>query len=91
MQALSAEHENIKRTLNNNDTAKDLEDMEKRLKHLERSVFDLREFIESKSRETDYETIKGSCLKVAESLNKIVIKKSQESQDQYQRNAQAKY
>ena len=90
MQALSAEHENLKRSLNNNDTAKDLEDMEKRLKHYERSIFELKEFVETKGRETDYETVKGSCLKITDSLNKLAIKKSQEApqQDRY---AGAKY
>jgi chromosome segregation ATPase len=79
VQALSAEHEQLKRSLNSHDTARDLDDMEKRLKHYERSIFELREFIEVKSRETDYENIKVSCLSVVDQLNAVVIKRSQEA------------
>lgn len=78
VQALSAEHEHLKRNLNSHDTARDLDDMEKRLKHYERSIFELREFIENKSRETDYEVIKGSCLGITDKLNADCIKTSQE-------------
>ena len=52
--------------------------MEKRLKHYERSIFELREFIETKSRETDYDVIKGKCLGVSDKLNAIVTKICQE-------------
>ena len=88
VQAVSAEHENIKRSLNNNDTSKDLEDMEKRLRHFERSIFEMNEFVQSKTRETDYETIKGGCLKMVDSLNKLVIKNTQDGGDV---KAQTKY
>ena len=87
VQAVSTEHEHIKRTLNNNDTAKDLEDMEKNLRQKERTLYDLNEFVESKTRETDYESIKGGCLKVLDSLNKLVIKSADESDTK----AQTKY
>lgn len=80
VQSISAEHENVKRALNNNDAAKDLEDMEKRLRHYERSIFELNEFVETKTRETDYEGIKGGCLKMLESLNKLIIKSSQDGE-----------
>jgi intraflagellar transport protein 74 len=59
VQVLYAEHENVKRSLNNNETARDLDDIEKRLRHSEQKIFELKEFVESKSRETDYEAIKG--------------------------------
>jgi hypothetical protein len=36
VQGLSAEHESLKKQLASNDTDKDLEDTEKRLKHYER-------------------------------------------------------
>ena len=78
VQALSAEHENVKRALNNNETAKDLDDMEKRLRHYERTIFELNEFVETKTRETDFEVLKGDCLKMIDSLNKMAIKSSQE-------------
>merc|ERR1711991_772776 len=87
VQAVSAEHENIKRSLNNNDTSKDLEDMEKNLRQKERTIFDLDEFVESKSRETDYESIKGGCLKMLDNLNRLVIKSTDEGDSK----AQLKY
>lgn len=31
---------------------------------MRRTIFELREFIDAKTRETDYELIKGSCLRV---------------------------
>ena len=80
VQALSAEHEHLKRNLNSHDTARDLDDMEKRLKHYERSIFELREFIETKSRETDYEVIKGSCMGIADTLNALITKAAAEPQ-----------
>jgi len=64
VQAASVEHEAAKRALSNHDTARELDDTEKRLKHYERSIFELREFVEIKSRETDFEAVKASCLKV---------------------------
>lgn len=38
VQSLSAEHEAVKRSLNNHDVAKELEETEKRLKHYERYI-----------------------------------------------------
>lgn len=87
VQAISTEHEHIKRTLNNDDTAKDLEDMEKNLRQKERTIFDLNEFVESKTRETDYESIKGGCLKMLDNLNRLVIKSADEGDSK----AQLKY
>lgn len=49
----------------------------KRLKHYERSIFELKEFVDSKSRETDYELVKGTCLQLVNKLNKEAIQASQ--------------
>lgn len=77
VQALSVEHEGLKKTLNGHDVGRELEDSEKRLKHYERSIFDLREFVETKSRETDYEVVKGNCLKILDQINSSMVKKIQ--------------
>jgi intraflagellar transport protein 74 len=77
VQSASVEHEAAKRALSNHDTARELDDTEKRLKHYERSIFEIREFVESKSRETDFEQVKASCLTTLESLNGVAIKKAQ--------------
>jgi hypothetical protein len=37
--------------------AKEIDETEKRLKHYERTIFELKEYVDSKSRETDYEVI----------------------------------
>jgi intraflagellar transport protein 74 len=78
VQALSSENESLKKQLNANDIARELDDTEKRLKHHERSIFELKEFVSSKSRETDYEAVKGACLKMLDSLNSTIIKRSQQ-------------
>jgi intraflagellar transport protein 74 len=74
VQSVSMEHEALKKQLNGNEIAREIEDTEKRLKHFERSIFELREYVDSKSRETDYETVKASCLKLVETANSQAIK-----------------
>lgn len=54
IQSVSVEHETLKKSLNANDVARELDDTEKRLKHYERSIFELKDFVDTKSRETDY-------------------------------------
>jgi hypothetical protein len=60
VQALSVEHEGIKKSINAHDIARELDDTEKRLKHCERSIFELREFVDIKSREIDFENDSGN-------------------------------
>lgn len=64
-QMLSGEHESLKKQYNANDVAKDMEETERRLKHYERTIYELKEFVEVKERETDYELTKSSSLKVS--------------------------
>lgn len=47
------------------------------MQHYERSIFELKEFVDSKARETDYEVVKATCLKVTNSLNAAVVKQAQ--------------
>mmetsp|Transcript_3409 Transcript_3409/g.6177 ORF Transcript_3409/g.6177 Transcript_3409/m.6177 type:complete len:609 (+) Transcript_3409:65-1891(+) len=77
IQGISAEAESLKKQLASNDTDKELEETEKRLKHYERTIFDVREFIESKSRETDYELVRGTCLRMTDSINAACVQSSQ--------------
>mmetsp|Transcript_8599 Transcript_8599/g.9120 ORF Transcript_8599/g.9120 Transcript_8599/m.9120 type:complete len:597 (+) Transcript_8599:66-1856(+) len=74
VQALSAEHESLKKQLAGNETDKELEETEKRLRHYERTIFEVREFIDSKTRETEYELVKSNCLRMAETLNNNAVK-----------------
>ena len=78
IQSLSVEHEGAKKALAAHDVARELEDTEKRIKHYERTIFELREFVDSKLRESDYEVIKGNCIKKTDLLNSIVVKACQE-------------
>jgi intraflagellar transport protein 74 len=77
IQGISAESESLKKQLSSNDTDKELEETEKRLKHYERTIFDVREFIESKSRETDYELVRGTCLRLTDTINAACVLASQ--------------
>lgn len=78
IQALSVEHEGAKKALAAHDIARELEDTEKRLKHYERTIFELRDFVDSKLRESDYEIIKNNCIKKTDLLNSIVVKACQD-------------
>ena len=64
VQSVSADNEQLKRSLASNEVYKDMEDTEKRLKQYERTIFELKEFVEVKSRETNYEPLKANCIKV---------------------------
>ena len=76
VQTISADNEALKRNLNNNETHKELEESEKRLKQYERTIFELKEFVDAKSRETNYEPLKLNCLKLVDNLNVITIQKA---------------
>jgi hypothetical protein len=79
----------LKKQLNSNDIARELDETEKRLKHYEKGIFDLKEFVDTKSRETDFEHVKGLCLKLADSLNNIHVRSNQGTNGVY--GAQAKW
>lgn len=83
----SQEVEMLKKQLAGSETAKELEESEKQLKRKEETVFDLKEFIDSKTRDTEYEGLKNNCLKTIEILNTAAVKAS----DGYASYAQAKY
>lgn len=91
IQSISIENDSIKKQLNNNEIARELDDTEKRLKHYERSIFELKEFVDTKSRETDYEHVKSICLKLSDSLNSFNIKAAQQVGGAGLYNAQAKW
>mmetsp|Transcript_46283 Transcript_46283/g.144780 ORF Transcript_46283/g.144780 Transcript_46283/m.144780 type:complete len:589 (-) Transcript_46283:99-1865(-) len=69
---LSRGYEITKAQLAKSETQKELESVEKRLKYHEQNIFNLREFIETRGRETDYNSVKVECLKVTEELNHAV-------------------
>jgi predicted nucleic acid-binding Zn-ribbon protein len=54
IQSITVEHETLKKSLNSHDIAREIDDTERILKQKERAIFDLKDFVDSKSRETDY-------------------------------------
>jgi len=79
IQSISLEHETLKKSLNANEIARELDDTEKRIKHYERSIFELKEFVDTKTRETDYEHVKAMCLKLSDNLNTANVKYYQQN------------
>lgn len=79
IQSVSLEHEALKKSLNANEIARELDDTEKRIKHYERSIFELKEFVDTKTRETDYEHVKAICLKLSDNLNGSNVKYYQQN------------
>jgi intraflagellar transport protein 74 len=79
MQSVSAENEGLKKMLSSHDTGRELEETERRLKQAEKVIFDLKEFIDVKGRETDYEGLKSNCLKMSDALNAAAIRANKSS------------
>jgi hypothetical protein len=48
-----------------------LDSLEQKLRHYEQSIFQMKEYIESKMRETDYQGIKDECLRFTAQLNML--------------------
>lgn len=72
--ALSLQLENLKQETANHDTAKNLDALEQKLRHHEQNIFHLKEYIDTKSREINYEHVKQDCLKTLQELNALRIK-----------------
>ena len=73
VQQLSSKYEQQKRGLVENDTAKGLEALEQKLRHYEQNIFHLREYIQTKEHETDFQKIKDDCSRMLDDLNQRVI------------------
>uniref|UniRef100_K3WFZ0 Uncharacterized protein n=1 Tax=Globisporangium ultimum (strain ATCC 200006 / CBS 805.95 / DAOM BR144) TaxID=431595 RepID=K3WFZ0_GLOUD len=71
---LNMQIENLKQATANHDTAKNLDSLEQKLRHHEQNIFHLREYIDTKSREINYEHVKQDCFKVLQELNTLRIK-----------------
>lgn len=71
--SMRREYETVKKELEDNETYKDLEDMENRMRKYAQTIFQLEEYIAAKSRETDYTSLKENVMSVSQQLNKINI------------------
>jgi intraflagellar transport protein 74 len=73
---LSAQVEANKKALTINETSKNLGSLEQKLRHYEQNIYSLKEYIETKGRETDFESVKGDVMKMVEQLNKKAVDSS---------------
>eukprot|EP00520_Triparma_pacifica_P000984 CAMPEP_0118662112 /NCGR_PEP_ID=MMETSP0785-20121206/16645_1 /TAXON_ID=91992 /ORGANISM="Bolidomonas pacifica, Strain CCMP 1866" /LENGTH=557 /DNA_ID=CAMNT_0006555609 /DNA_START=46 /DNA_END=1716 /DNA_ORIENTATION=+ len=62
--ALSAQVDANKKALLMNETSKNLTSLEQKLRHYEQNIFSLKEYVETKGRETDFETLKVDVFKM---------------------------
>ena len=73
---VSSEYEEQKKELSRSDTAKSLKGLDEKMRHYEQNIFQLREFIETKSRETDFRALRDECGRLLDELNAFVIKEA---------------
>jgi len=74
--ALSAQVESNKKAISVNETSKNLTSLEQKLRHYEQNIFSLKEYVETKGRETDFETLKVDVFKMVGNLNDKAVETS---------------
>jgi intraflagellar transport protein 74 len=84
---LSSSYDRLKNSLLESETGKTLESLEQKLRHYEQNIHHLREFIETKSRETDFRALKDQCGRLLDEINSAVIKKTDSDIGSYQTNS----
>lgn len=84
---LSSSYDRLKNGLLESETGKTLESLEQKLRHYEQNIHHLREFIETKSRETDFRALKDQCGRLLDEINVAVIKKTDSDIGSYQTNS----
>jgi intraflagellar transport protein 74 len=70
--AIRRRYDDLKADLSNNETYKQMETNEGRLRKYAQTIFNLNEFVESKGRETDFEALKENCMSMTSQLNNLV-------------------
>jgi intraflagellar transport protein 74 len=73
VQNLAAKYEARKQKLTESESASSLEALEQKLRHYEQNIFNLSEYIESKTRESEYEPLRKECESMITQLNQVVI------------------
>lgn len=76
---LNRRYEKLKEALVEDETAKDLEGLEQKLRGYEQNIFHMQEFIAQQERETDFQTEKGHCGRLIDELNGMLISVAQRS------------
>ncbi|CAB4038278.1 intraflagellar transport 74 homolog isoform X1, partial [Paramuricea clavata] len=70
---MSAKYEALKNKLNENETYSQLANLERKWQHHEQNNFVMKEFIATKSVESDYRPLKEKVTSQLDEINKIVI------------------
>ncbi|KAG7395150.1 Intraflagellar transport protein 74 [Phytophthora boehmeriae] len=78
--ALSSQLENLVQEIASQETAKNMDALEQKLRHHEQNIFHLKEYIDSKSREVDYEHLKQDCFRTLQDLNTLHVAQQQRQQ-----------
>ncbi|NWU19076.1 IFT74 protein, partial [Dyaphorophyia castanea] len=73
MEHLNTEYETLKKELQENETHSQLTNLERKWQHLEQNNFMMKEFIATKSQESDYQPIKKNAMKLVKEYNKALI------------------
>ncbi|XP_072215325.1 intraflagellar transport protein 74 homolog [Excalfactoria chinensis] len=73
METLNAEYETLKRELQENETYSQLTNLERKWQHLEQNNFMMKEFIATKSQESDYQPVRKNVRKLVAEYNKALI------------------
>eukprot|EP01138_Halocafeteria_seosinensis_P008430 gb/GECG01008615.1/.p1 GENE.gb/GECG01008615.1/~~gb/GECG01008615.1/.p1 ORF type:complete len:393 (+),score=94.45 gb/GECG01008615.1/:1-1179(+) len=69
---LEKEYERASSQLESNTTARALENQEKKLKHYEQSIYTLKEYIASKGKDSEYQSVKEEVLGLARQVNQQI-------------------
>ncbi|CAN0294552.1 unnamed protein product, partial [Ectocarpus sp. 4 AP-2014] len=69
VQQLTARHEACKKELAASETGKTLEALERKMRTYETNIFFLKEFVETKGREIDFQSLRGECMGMVKDLN----------------------
>ncbi|NXH51183.1 IFT74 protein, partial [Rhabdornis inornatus] len=73
MECLNTEYETLKKELQENETHSQLTNLERKWQHLEQNNFMMKEFIATKSQESDYQPVMKNARKLVEEYNKALI------------------
>lgn len=71
---LSAAYERKKSLLADNNTAKTLQSLEQRLANYEQKIFQLREYINTKGKETEHASIAENCRQLTDDINAQIVR-----------------
>eukprot|EP00296_Roombia_truncata_P003109 JP439229.1.p2 GENE.JP439229.1~~JP439229.1.p2 ORF type:complete len:121 (+),score=30.71 JP439229.1:3-365(+) len=77
VQVLNQKYDKKKAQLSENETATTLEALEQKLRYFEGNIFHLDEYVQTKTRESDFATVRDSVNKLASEINTLIVKNQQ--------------